>query len=357
MTSRPRACESLQAELGDAVGTFVGDVTVEADAEALVALAADRFGGLDAAFHVAGASRAALIVDLTEEDWDFTVDLCLKGVFFGIKHAARRMIEQGRGGAIVNIASLNSRVPMFFGAAYSAAKAGVVSLGQSAALELGEHGIRVSTVSPGLTATPLVRPMTDVPAVQAAYMERIPLGRAATPEDIAASATFLASDDAAYVSGANLFVDGGWEQTGYPDLRPMFADILASMEATPSAELTGEFQDPAKNDAMTATAPEVLRRMAATMRRADRSRRRRAVRHAPRRSWRRWSWPSSPAQLAAGRRRRRRRRPASVTTSSPSWPPRLPSPPTALGRGARRAARRRVGPGLEPARAGRVRRP
>jgi meso-butanediol dehydrogenase/(S,S)-butanediol dehydrogenase/diacetyl reductase len=153
-------------------------------------------------------------------------------VFFGIKHAARRMIEQGRGGAIVNIASLNSRVPMFFGAAYSAAKAGVASLGQSAALELGEHGIRVSTVSPGLTATPLVAPMTDVPAVHAAYMERIPLGRPASPADIAASATFLASDDAAYVSGVNLFVDGGWEQTGYPDLRPMFAEILASVEAT-----------------------------------------------------------------------------------------------------------------------------
>ena len=224
--------QSLQTELGDAIGTYVGDVTREADAEALVALAVDRFGALDAAFHVAGASRAALIVDMTEEDWDFTVDLCLKGVFFGIKHAARRMIEQGRGGAIVNIASLNSRVPMFFGAAYSAAKAGVASLGQSAALELGEHGIRVSTVSPGLTATPLVRPMTDVPAVHAAFMERIPLARPATPEDIAASATFLASDDAAYVSGVNLFVDGGWEQTGYPDLRAMFADILANVEAT-----------------------------------------------------------------------------------------------------------------------------
>src|SRR6478736_10256274 len=125
---------------------------------------------VNGAFHVAGASRAALLVDLTEEDWDFTVDLCLKGVFLGIKHAARQMIEQGRGGAIVNIASLNSRVPMFFGAAYSAAKAGVVSLGQSAALELGEHGIRVTTVSPGLTDTPLVRPMTSLPTVNDAFM-------------------------------------------------------------------------------------------------------------------------------------------------------------------------------------------
>jgi meso-butanediol dehydrogenase/(S,S)-butanediol dehydrogenase/diacetyl reductase len=222
--------ESLQAELGDAVATLVGDVTVEDDAAALVALAVERYGGLDAAFHVAGASRPALIVDMTEEDWDFTVDLCLKGVFLGVKHAGRRMIEQGRGGAIVNIASLNSRVPMFFGAAYSAAKAGVVSLGQSAALELGEHVIRVSTVSPGLTATPLVAPLTDLPAVHGAFMDRIPLRRAATPEDIAAAATFLASDDAGYITGVNLFVDGGWEQTAYPDLRPVIEEILANAE-------------------------------------------------------------------------------------------------------------------------------
>jgi meso-butanediol dehydrogenase/(S,S)-butanediol dehydrogenase/diacetyl reductase len=227
----PDGLATLAEELGDDVATSTGDVTVEADVAALVALAVDRFGGLDAAFHVAGASRPGLIVDLAEDDWDFTVDLCLKGVFLGIKHAARRMIEQGRGGAIVNVASLNSRVPMFFGAAYSAAKAGVVSLGQSAALELGEHGIRVSTVSPGLTATALARPMTEVPAAYAAYMSRIPLGRPAAPAEIAASATFLASDDASYVSGANLFVDGGWEQTGYPDLRPMFGDIVATMES------------------------------------------------------------------------------------------------------------------------------
>ena len=122
---------------------------------------------------------------------------------------------------------------MFFGSAYSAAKAGVVMLGQNGALELAEHGIRVTTVSPGLTATPLVDPMTSLPEVNAAFMERIPLKRAATPEDIAATALFLASDDAAYITGVNVFVDGGWEQTGYPDLRPMIEQIMANMEAAP----------------------------------------------------------------------------------------------------------------------------
>jgi NAD(P)-dependent dehydrogenase (short-subunit alcohol dehydrogenase family) len=224
--------DSLAAELGDG---FVGvrcDVTVEDDVAALVAAAAELGGGLQAAFNVAGASRPAPIVEMTEEDWDFTVDLCLKGVFLSMKHEGRQMIAGGGGGgAIVNVASLNSRVPMFFGAAYSAAKAGVVMLGQNGALELAEHGIRVTTISPGLTATPLVDPMTSIPEVHAAFMERIPLKRPATPEDIAGTALFLASADAAYVTGVNVVVDGGWELSGYPDLRPMIETIMANMEA------------------------------------------------------------------------------------------------------------------------------
>ncbi len=219
------------AVLGETLGDrFVGvhcDVTSESDVEGLVGAAREHFGGLDAGFNVAGASRPGLLVDLSETDWDFTVDLCLKGVFLGVKHEARQMIAAGRGGAIVNIASLNSRVPMVFGAAYAAAKAGVVMLTQSGALELGEHQIRVNAISPGLTDTPLVQAITGTPMVRDAFIERIPLGRVATPDDIAASALFLASDVAAYVTGVNLFVDGGWEQTAYPDLRALLASLTA----------------------------------------------------------------------------------------------------------------------------------
>lgn len=226
--------ENGLAALAESLGaTFVGrrcDVTVEADVAALVAAAADGFGAVHAAFNVAGAMRPGPLVELSEEDWDFTVDVCLKGVFFGVKHGARQMLAGGGGGTIVNVASLNSRVPMFFGGAYSTAKAGVVMLGQTAALELGEHGIRVCTVSPGLTDTPLVAPLTGDAEAHAAYMARIPLKRMATPDDIAAAALFLASDDAAYISGVNLFVDGGWEQTTYPDLRPMVAGLMAESE-------------------------------------------------------------------------------------------------------------------------------
>ncbi len=209
---------SLQNEVGDSVVTHRSDVTVEADVARLVSLSVERFGGLYAMFNVAGGSRGALITDLTEADWDFTVALCLKSVFFGVKHAARHMTSSG-GGAIVNIASLNSRVPMVFGSAYSAAKAAVASLTASAAIELGDLGVRVSTVSPGLTETPLVEPVLASPEARDAFMQQIPLRRPAQPADIAGAALFLASDDAAYITGVNLLVDGGWEHTAYPDLR------------------------------------------------------------------------------------------------------------------------------------------
>jgi meso-butanediol dehydrogenase/(S,S)-butanediol dehydrogenase/diacetyl reductase len=212
---------SLDDELGDGVEIVHCDVTDEDDVAALIGHSAAH--GLDAMFNVAGGNRPGLITDMTEADWDFTVSLCLKSVFFGVKHAARQMTSGGTPGAIVNIASLNSRVPMVFGAAYAAAKAGVASLTQSAAIELGDLGIRVNTVSPGLTATPLIAPMMSIPGAEAAFTDQIPLRRPALPDDIAGAATFLASDDATYITGVNLFVDGGWEHTAYPDLRRLMA--------------------------------------------------------------------------------------------------------------------------------------
>jgi NAD(P)-dependent dehydrogenase (short-subunit alcohol dehydrogenase family) len=187
----------------------------------MMALAVSCFGALDCVFNVAGASRPGYIVDLPEADWDFTVDLCLKGVFLGMKHAARHML--GRGGAIVNIASLNAQVPMHGGAAYASAKAGVEMLTKNGALEMTPDGVRVNAILPGLVETPLTRRHFDNPAAHAAFLERIPMGRAAQPDDIAGPALFLASDEARYVSGASLLVDGAWAVTGYPDMRPFRA--------------------------------------------------------------------------------------------------------------------------------------
>lgn len=204
---------------GSGVVGHVADVTDEAQFAAVVERAVTEFGTLDAVFNVAGGARSGSLLDISFEDWDFTVRLNLYSAFLGTRLGARQFLAEGKRGTIVNIASLNSQVPMFLGVGYTASKAGVAMLGQQAALELGEKGIRVNTVSPGLVATPLTAGLLEVPGVEDAYMERIPLQRAAQPEEIAAAALFLASDDASYITGQNLVVDAGWSTTGYPDLR------------------------------------------------------------------------------------------------------------------------------------------
>jgi NAD(P)-dependent dehydrogenase (short-subunit alcohol dehydrogenase family) len=211
-------------DLGPSFVALAGDVTAEADAERLVGEAVDRFGNVHVAFNVAGGSRPGYIVDLAAADWDFTVDLCLKGVFLGMKHQARQMMRQGNG-AIVNIASLNAHVPMHAGSAYVAAKAGVEMLSKNGALEFSEFGIRVNAILPGLVQTPLTRRHFDNPDALAAFEARIPMGRPAQPEEIAAPALYLASDDASYVNGASLLVDGAWAVSGYPDMRPFRGPI------------------------------------------------------------------------------------------------------------------------------------
>jgi NAD(P)-dependent dehydrogenase (short-subunit alcohol dehydrogenase family) len=221
----PAALERAQRELGAAVRGVVADVRSEAQVEALVDEAVARFGALDLGFNCAGLGVYGEVTELGESDWDTVIDICLKGAFFAVKHEARRMIASGRGGAIVNIASLNAHVPAFGSVAYNCAKAGVQMLSRNAALELARHRIRVNTVSPGLTDTPLTAGFRGVAGLEGAFLDRIPMRRWGTPEEMAAAALFLASDDAGYVSGSNLFVDGGWETTGYPDLAPFRAQL------------------------------------------------------------------------------------------------------------------------------------
>jgi NAD(P)-dependent dehydrogenase (short-subunit alcohol dehydrogenase family) len=217
--------ERLAAEFGGRVAGAVCDVRSEGDVEALIALAVDRFGRLDAGFNVAGVGAGGLIVDLPEERWDTTVDVCLKGVYLAMKHEARRFLAQQSTGAIVNVSSVNAKMAMFGGAPYCAAKAGVVMLSECGALEWGEVGIRVNTVSPGLTATPLTAALISVPGAKQAFLDQIPINKLAHPEDMASAALYLASDDASYVTGANLTVDGGFSTTTYPDLRPLFEEL------------------------------------------------------------------------------------------------------------------------------------
>ncbi|WP_163971159.1 SDR family NAD(P)-dependent oxidoreductase [Oceanobacillus halotolerans] len=212
----------LESQLKDKFIGVKADVTKEEDHEQLVSKTVGQFGKLDFAYNVAGASKAGVITDLSKEDWNFTVDLVLNGVFLGMKHQARQMKKQESGGAIVNVSSLNAHVPMYSGAAYTSAKAGVEMLTKNGALELARHNIRVNAILPGLVDTPLTEGFNSNAEIKEAFMERIPMNRAADPKEIAAPALFLASEEASYVNGASLLVDGAWAVSGYPDLSRWF---------------------------------------------------------------------------------------------------------------------------------------
>lgn len=204
---------------GDRVFPVQVDVSSEESIEAGLAAGVQHFGRLDRAFNIAGVSKGAMIVDLPVEQWDFNVNIVLRGVFLSVKHEARIMRETG-GGAIVNMSSLNAHVPMHTGAAYVSAKAGVEMFTKNAALELADDGIRLNAILPGLIDTPLTqRRLTNQPLMEH-WLTRIPLHRAGLPEEVAQAALFLAGSEASYITGTSLVVDGGWEITGYPDLRP-----------------------------------------------------------------------------------------------------------------------------------------
>jgi NAD(P)-dependent dehydrogenase (short-subunit alcohol dehydrogenase family) len=229
------ALSRLADDLDDGVIGIHTDVSQEADVETLVAAAVASHGRLDAAFNCAGAVKDGLLVDLELEDWNRVLSVTATGVFLSIKHEARQMIAQGHGGAIVTVTSINSVTPVHGVTAYNAAKAAAAMIVANAALELGEHGIRSNSVAPGMVATPMTEFMRSVPAVVDAYMEFTPLGRVGQPDDVASAALFLASDEASWITGVNLLVDGGHRTVGYPNLTKLFAGLPAPAEGAAPA--------------------------------------------------------------------------------------------------------------------------
>ena len=208
---------ALSEELGDHVAAQRADVCDEADQEALVALATERFGGLDVAVANAGGGFAAPIIDHDLAMWRGIIDLCLTGAFLTVKHAGRAITERG-GGCIITVASLNAIQPGQGMAAYCAAKAGVAMLTEVAALELGPQQVRVNAVAPGLVMTNATAPLELIPGAIEEYVENTPLGRYGEPEEIAEVVLFLASDDSSFMNGALVSVDGGARTQRYPDL-------------------------------------------------------------------------------------------------------------------------------------------
>lgn len=205
----------------DACSFIRADVSKEEDVIAMLEHANSAFGGLDVLFNNAGVGGA--IGPLTEtrvEDWDYTFDVLGKGVFLGIKHGARQMRQAGRGGSIINTASIAGLSGDGGPMVYSAAKAAVISLTQSAAVELASDRIRVNAICPGFIVTPLADG-GDPEGTRRAFATAQPWPDYGRGEDIAGAALFLASDDAAFVTGEKLVVDGGLTAAG-PELSRKF---------------------------------------------------------------------------------------------------------------------------------------
>jgi len=218
--------EAQQAGHADAVRFIRTDVAVEDDIERMIRCALDAFGELNIIFNNAGVGGAiGPLTETTVADWDYTFDVLAKGVFLGIKHAARVMRSQGRGGAIINTASVAGLSGDAGPLVYSAAKAAVISLSQSAAVELAPDRIRVNAICPGFIATPLADG-GDAERTRAAFASSQPWPDYGRGDHIAGAALFLASDDAEFVTGEALIVDGGLTAAG-PELSKKFARASA----------------------------------------------------------------------------------------------------------------------------------
>src|SRR5260221_4732663 len=187
------------------------DVSAEADVAALVERAVSAFGRLDIMFNNAGIGGAVgQLEEIAVEDWDRTQAVCLRGVFLGIKHAVAPIRAAG-GGAIISTASIAGIDGYSNLHAYSAAKAGVINLTRSAALEFAADNIRVNCIAPGGVSTPIIYGFagTNKEAVEANLARAQPIPRAGQPDDIAQAALFLASDASGFITGHTLVVDGG----------------------------------------------------------------------------------------------------------------------------------------------------
>jgi meso-butanediol dehydrogenase / (S,S)-butanediol dehydrogenase / diacetyl reductase len=184
-----------------------GDVSEQADAEALIATAIDRFGRLDVLVNNAGVVPTGPILEASVQDWRKVMAVDVDGVFFCTRSALPHLVQAG--GNIVNVSSVSGLGGDWNMSFYNAAKGAVSNFTRSLALELGAQGVRVNAVNPGLTFTGLTQDIKRDQELMRRFAERIPLGRGAEPEEVADVIAFLASDAARYVTGVNLPVDGG----------------------------------------------------------------------------------------------------------------------------------------------------
>ena len=211
--------EAIKKGFEDNVRFIKTDVSQERDVVAMVQCANDIFGSLDVLFNNAGVGGAiGPVWELDTEDWDYTFDVLVKGVFLGIKHGAKMLRQQGRGGTIINTASIAGMSGGCGPLSYSAAKASVINLTRSASVQLAPDRIRVNAICPGFILTGLTASKNRPVEQSAADLDtKQPYPDHGTGEDIAGTALFLASDDSRFVSGEAIVVDGALTAVG-PDL-------------------------------------------------------------------------------------------------------------------------------------------
>ncbi|MFC8044082.1 SDR family NAD(P)-dependent oxidoreductase [Nocardia sp. NPDC057353] len=197
------------------------EITDEASVAELFAEAA-ALGPVRTVVNTVGTSFWGPIAEHDTAEWRRVLDTNLVGAFLVLKHAGRVLTD---GGAIVSLTSLNGRQPGEGLSAYCASKAGLSMLTQVAALELAPRGIRVNAIAPGLVITPLTEGIDGIPGIREDYLENTPLGRPGTPEEVAAAAVFLCSDEASWITGEVLDINGGAHLMRYPNLRKHLAAL------------------------------------------------------------------------------------------------------------------------------------